>query len=81
MKEWLGVQAYSFKDSMLVAAAAVASDLGISQRIAGHLSIASTRRYTKMTSLGDTLKVTAQLVVPGLHPRFGAYDNAQVPCN
>ncbi len=63
---------------MLSATAAVASDLQLSQRIAGHRSQLHTQRYTKLTLLSDNLKVTSRLVVPGLHCRFGSYDQSQV---
>ena len=63
---------------MLVAAAAISSDLGLSQRIGGHKSLSSTLRYTKATAIGDNLRVTAQLVVPYLDTVYGSYDDLQV---
>ncbi len=63
---------------MLKAAAAVSSDLRLSQHIAGHRSLSNTHRYTRETALGDTLQVTSRLVVPGLHRQCGSYDQAQV---
>jgi hypothetical protein len=46
MTEWLGINAYSFKDAILDAVAAVATDLQLSQRVAGHKSVKNTRIYT-----------------------------------
>lgn len=78
MNEWIGIYAYSLKDTMLNAAAAVSSDLRLSQHIAGHRSLSNTRRYTRETAIGDTLQVTSRIVVPGLDSRFGSYDENQV---
>ena len=50
MREWLGIYGYSLKDAMLTSAASVATDLKISQEIAGHVSIANTFRYTPLKS-------------------------------
>lgn len=62
----------------MVAASLIATDLGIAQRIAGHLSISSTRHYTKLLSIRDSLRIAAQVVVPGLADKFGKYDDSQV---
>ena len=63
---------------MLNAVSAISSDLRLSQHVAGHKSISSTRRYTKLTFLGDTFKVVAKLIVPYLHERFGNHDPEEV---
>jgi hypothetical protein len=78
MKGWLGINGYSFKDALLNAASKVATNLGLAQSIAGHKSVANTRRYTQLTTLADTLRVTRQLVIPGLNALYGAYDDNQV---
>jgi site-specific recombinase XerC len=52
---------------MLTAAGAIATDLRLSQEIAGHRSISSTLFYTRLTSVSDRLRVASKIVVPGLH--------------
>lgn len=78
MNAWLGIHGYSLKDAMLNAVASVASNLQLSQRVGGHKSMTNTMRYTHLTAIGDNLKVTSKLVIPGLHPRFGDYNEEQV---
>ena len=46
MNEWLGVNGYTFKNVIMNAASAAAPDLTLAQRIAGHQSIESTKKYT-----------------------------------
>lgn len=75
MNEWLGIYGYALKDTMLTAIAAVASDLHLSQRAAGHRSIMNTLRYTRTTIISDSLKVTSKIIVPGADFRFGRYDD------
>ena len=78
MREWLGIFGYAFKDALLTAAATVASNLNISQQIAGHRSVSHTARYTRLCTVADVLKITSRLVVPGLQSRFGKYDQEQL---
>lgn len=78
MNSWLGICGYSFKYTMLSAVAAISTDLQLSQHVAGHKAVSNTRRYTKLVAIGDALKVATRIVVPGLHPKFGAYDDEQV---
>ena len=78
MSSWLGIHGYSFKDTMLNAVSAISTDLRLAQHVAGHQSISSTKRYTKLTFIGDTFKVVSKLIVPYLHERFGQYDPQQV---
>jgi hypothetical protein len=47
MKEWMGINGYCLKDCILNAAASAQPDLNISQFVAGHVSQANTRRYTR----------------------------------
>lgn len=74
MKEWLGVKGYSFKFAILTAAASASSDLRLPQSMAGHLSITSTRIYTQLALLADAISLTDKVIIPGLHPRFGTFD-------
>ena len=71
MTEWLGVQGYSFKHTMLTAAAVFSSQLDLAKRIAGHKSIRSTEQYTKLAQIANTLRLTEKLVVPGLDNKYG----------
>jgi hypothetical protein len=63
---------------MMTTAGAVATDLRLSQEIAGHRSISSTLHYTRLTSIADRLQVANRIVISGLHSRFGRYNEAQV---
>ncbi len=74
MREWLGVKGYSFKFAMLTAAASASSDLRLAQHIAGHRSTTSTRIYTQLALLSDQIRLADRIVVPGLHPRFGTFE-------
>lgn len=74
MRSWLNITGYSFKDTMLNAIAAVSSDLKLSQRAAGHQSQITTSIYTKLTAISDSLRVTNQIIIPGLNYMFGKYN-------
>lgn len=78
MTEWLRIRGYSFKHTMLTAAAVYSCQLDLARRIAGHRSIRSTAQYTKLAELANTLKLTSNLVVPGVDPSFGEYDEEAV---
>ncbi len=75
MMSWLGVTGYTLKDTILNAIASIASDLHLSQKIAGHASITNTQIYTRLTTISDALKVTNRIVIPGLDVKFGNYNN------
>lgn len=72
------MRGYILKDALLNAAAAVATNLDVSTRIAAHLAPENTRKYTQATSIGDVLLITSKLVVPGVAARFGDYNQAQL---
>lgn len=78
MTEWLGIFGYSFKDSILTAVAEVASNLKISQDLAGHASIANTFRYTPLHRVKDIFAVVNRLVVPEIDSHFGKFDQKQL---
>ena len=78
MSFWLGIHAYSFKHTILSAVLADSTNLELAKNMAAHISISSTRRYTKAIQVGDALKAVSKVVIPGLHPRFGNYSTPDV---
>ena len=78
MSEWLEINGYLLKDTILNAVAAGSTDLQLSQSISGHASQRNTRRYTRLSILSDTLRVVLKLVIPKVHSRFGSYDELEV---
>ena len=67
MREWLGVKGYSLKNVILNAAAANLPNLMVSQRIAGHISVGNTKRYTQESLIAANLQTTEKMIIPGLH--------------
>jgi hypothetical protein len=78
MSSWLGVRGYSLKDTILNSVASIATSLDLSMRVAGHVSKRNTEIYMNLTGISDRLKVNSKIVVPGLHIKFGNYDEEMV---
>ena len=74
MREWLGIYGYSFKNVIMEAVTEFGSNLALAQQLAGHRSIRNTEIYTTGTKFRDILRIVKSIVVPGLHSRFGDYD-------
>jgi hypothetical protein len=78
MRSWLGVNGYAFKDTIMSVAAKFQPQLDLAQRLAGHQDVANTRLYTEEAAISANLDAIDPIVVPGLHSRFGDYDDEKL---
>lgn len=74
MSEWLGINGYALKDTVMSFVSSSEPDLQLAQHVAGHTTQTNTRRYTREALIAAKLEAVGKIIIPGLQTCFGQFE-------